>query len=249
MRSRVERWPAHFGLILLDALTVRCLAPTGAVGVAWLVQSKAWGLRPWVEGTLPGWFVTTLTVVLLDLVIYFQHRLFHSNPWLWRIHRMHHTDVDLDATSGNRFHPIEIVLSFALKCIVIGILGASPWAVLLFEIQLNAAAMFNHSNVRLPDSVDRWLRWVLVTPDMHRVHHSTQWVETDSNFGFSLPWWDRLFRTYRAQPSKGHEAMQIGLDVFRAPEESRLDRLLTQPFRVDATHDDRPADSKSSASV
>jgi len=150
---------------------------------------------------------------------------------LWRLHRMHHTDIDYDVTTGARFHPLEILLSFVIKFAVIALLGASPVAVLVFEVLLNATAMFNHANVRLPPGFDRVLRWVVVTPDMHRVHHSVVKAETDSNFGFNLPWWDRLMGTYRAQPEAGHEGMTIGLEVFRDPGELRLPRLLTQPFR------------------
>ena len=170
-------------------------------------------------------------MVVLDLVIYLQHVLFHAVPALWRLHRMHHADLEFDVTTGTRFHPIEIVLSMLIKLTVIGALGAPALSVLIFEVLLNATAMFNHSNVQLPAPVDCILRWLVVTPDMHRVHHSVVVRETNSNFGFNLPWWDRLFGTYRAQPEAGHEGMTIGVKEIRDPAEQRLDRMLTQPFR------------------
>ena len=171
--------------------------------------------------------------MILDLAIYLQHRVFHAVPLLWRFHRMHHADVDLDVTSGARFHPAEILLSLGIKFVVITALGVPPVAVLLFEIALNGTAMFNHSNVSVPALAERLLRWLVVTPDMHRVHHSVVRRETDSNFGFNFPWWDRLFGTYRPEPEAGHEKMTLGLEEFRNPKEQRLDRLLTQPFRND----------------
>jgi sterol desaturase/sphingolipid hydroxylase (fatty acid hydroxylase superfamily) len=174
-----------------------------------------------------------LAFCLLDLAIYFQHRLFHYVPVLWRLHRMHHADLDIDVTTGARFHPIEILLSLGIKFLVIVVLGAPALAALGFEIGLNATSMFNHSNVRIHPSVERLLRWFVVTPDMHRVHHSVVRRETDSNFGFNLPWWDRLFKTYRAQPKAGHEHMTIGIEQFRDPKELRLHRMLAQPFRND----------------
>ena len=171
----------------------------------------------------------------LDLAIYLQHVLFHAVPALWRLHRMHHADLEFDVTTGARFHPIEILLSMGIKLGVVAALGAPAIAVLIFEVLLNATSMFNHSNVRMPVWIDRVLRWIVVTPDMHRVHHSIVARETNSNFGFNLPWWDRLFGTYRDQPAAGHEAMTIGIEQFREPAEQRLDRMLTQPFRDDDT--------------
>ena len=183
---------------------------------------------------LPAWVGVVASVVLLDLAIYFQHVLFHAVPVLWRLHRMHHADLDFDVTTGLRFHPIEILLSMVIKLAVVAALGAPALAVLIFEVLLNATSMFNHGNVRIPAGLDRVLRWVVVTPDMHRVHHSILSRETNSNFGFNLPWWDRLFGTYRAQPAAGHEGMTIGIEQFRDPRELRLDRMLLQPFRGDA---------------
>ena len=183
---------------------------------------------------LPAWLSVVLAVVLLDLAIYLQPVMFHAVPALWRLHRMHHADLDFDVTTGARFHPIEILLSMALKLGVVAALGAPALAVLVFEVLLNATAMFNHANARLPEGLDRVLRWIVVTPDMHRVHHSVVPRETNSNFGFNLPWWDRLLGTYHAQPAAGHTAMTIGLEQFRDPRDLWLDRLLAQPFRGEA---------------
>lgn len=226
---RTLRWPSNLGVVVLDTLLVRILFPTTAVGVALLAEAKGFGVfNAW---PIPGWIAVIAAVVLLDLVIYLQHVLFHAVPALWRLHRMHHADLEFDVTTGTRFHPIEIILSMLIKLATIGALGAPAVAVLIFEVLLNATAMFNHSNVRLPVSVDRLLRWFVVTPDMHRVHHSVVVRETNSNFGFNLPWWDRLFGTYREKPAAGHEQMVIGVAELRDPAEQRLDRMLTQPFR------------------
>jgi len=172
-----------------------------------------------------------LSTLLMDLAIYLQHVLFHAVPGLWRLHRMHHTDLEFDVTTGLRFHPVEIVLSMVIKLAAVMALGAPAVAVLLFEVLLNATALFNHANIRLPVGLDRVLRWVMVTPDMHRVHHSVIPAETNSNFGFNLPWWDRLLGTYRAQPKAGHEGITIGIEQFRTPRDLWLDRMLPQPFR------------------
>ena len=180
----------------------------------------------------------------MDLAIYLQHRVFHYVPVLWRLHRVHHADLDVDVTTGVRFHPLEILMSLGIKFVVIVSLGAPALSVLGFEILLNATSMFNHSNVRLPQAVERVLRWFVVTPDMHRVHHSVLRRETDSNFGFNLPWWDRLFGTYRGQPEAGHEGMTLGIEPFRDPKELRLGRMLTQPFR-----DERFESNESSTTV
>jgi sterol desaturase/sphingolipid hydroxylase (fatty acid hydroxylase superfamily) len=180
---------------------------------------------------LPFGLAVVLSVILLDLAIYLQHVLFHAVPVLWRLHRMHHADLDIDVTTGVRFHPVEILLSLLIKFGVVALLGAPALAVLIFEVLLNATSMFNHSNVAMPPAVDRVLRLLVVTPDMHRVHHSILRFETNSNFGFNFPWWDRLFRTYRPQPKEGHEGMTIGIESFRDPAELRLDRMLLQPLR------------------
>jgi sterol desaturase/sphingolipid hydroxylase (fatty acid hydroxylase superfamily) len=180
---------------------------------------------------VPGALAVIATVVALDLIIYLQHVMVHAVPALWRLHRMHHADLDFDVTTGARFHPIEIVLSMVIKLAAVVVLGAPPVAVVIFEVVLNATAMFNHGNLRLPAGVDRVLRLIVVTPDMHRVHHSVDPAETNSNFGFNLPWWDRLLGTYRAQPAAGHEGMTIGIEQFREAGDLRLDRMLIQPFR------------------
>ncbi|WP_149536682.1 sterol desaturase family protein [Siccirubricoccus phaeus] len=229
--GRRWRWPNNLGVVVLDTLVIRVLFPAGAVGVAMLAQAHGWGLLNVLHA--PGWVAVPVSVLLLDLAIYAQHVAFHHVPVLWRLHRMHHADLEFDVTTGVRFHPVEIVLSMLIKAAVVIALGAPPFAVLVFEVLLNATSMFNHGNVRLPEWLDRVVRWVVVTPEMHRVHHSVLRRETDSNFGFNLPWWDRLFGTYRAQPEAGHEGMTIGIDRFRDPRELRLDRMLLQPLRGD----------------
>ncbi|MBW8271099.1 sterol desaturase family protein [Caldovatus aquaticus] len=226
---RRARWPGNLGLVALDGLLLRVLFPTAAIGAALVAEAQGTGLLRRLGA--PGWLAVPAAVVLLDLAIYLQHRVFHAVPALWRLHRVHHADPELDATTGLRFHPIEILLSMAIKIAVVSALGAPAVAVLLFEVLLNAGALFSHANLALPGRLDAALRLVLVTPGMHRVHHSVVPAETDCNFGFCLSWWDRLFCTYRAAPAAGEERMTVGLAVFRDPAELRLDRLLTQPFR------------------
>ena len=229
--GRAGRWTSNLGIVALDAAMVRLVFPVAAVGVAAIAAERGWGLMNAVAA--PGWMAIVLSVVVLDLAIYAQHLVFHKVPLLWRLHRMHHTDVDIDTTTGIRFHPIEIGLSMAIKMGVIVVLGAPPAAVIIFEVLLNATSMFNHGNVQLPTNIDRALRRVIVTPDFHRVHHSVYRDETDSNYGFNLSIWDYLFGTYRAQPRDGHLGMKIGLEIFRAPLQRRLDKLLIQPFVKD----------------
>ena len=229
--GRWLRWPGNLGVVVLDSLVLRLVFPTAAVGLALALEGRGVGLLPWLG--LPQPLAVLLAVVLLDLAIYLQHVMFHAVPLLWRLHRMHHADLDFDVTTGLRFHPVEILLSMVIKLMVVVALGAPAVAVLVFEVLLNATAMFNHANLRLPQRLDRVLRLVLVTPDMHRVHHSVVPRETNSNFGFNLAAWDRIFGTYRAQPAAGHEAMTIGIEQFRDPRELRLDRMLTQPLRDD----------------
>ena len=227
--GRAARWPSNLGIVVIDAVAVRLLIPTAAVGVALLAEARGFGLFHWL-----GWPTVLAGLVgflVLDLVIYGQHMAFHHVPWLWRLHRVHHADLDVDVTTGVRFHPVEILLSMVVKMATVALIGIPVAAVVAFEVVLNATAMFNHANVVLPAWLDRIVRLILVTPDMHRVHHSVERRETDSNFGFNLPWWDRLFGTYRAEPAAGHDGMTIGLPIFRNPAELRLDRLLTQPFR------------------
>lgn len=226
--GRLSRWPANLDIVVLDNVLVRLLVPTTAVGVALLAQTHGWGL--WHALQAPAWLALVASLLLLDLAIYLQHVLFHAVPGLWRLHRMHHTDLEFDVTTGARFHPLEILLSLAIKLGVIVALGAPALAVLIFEVVLNATSMFNHGNVRMPLRLDGLLRWLVVTPDMHRVHHSWYPHETNSNFGFNLPWWDRLFGTYRAQPQDGQMGMTIGINQFRDTRELRLDRMLWQPF-------------------
>jgi sterol desaturase/sphingolipid hydroxylase (fatty acid hydroxylase superfamily) len=230
--GRGRRWPSNLGVVMVDTLLVRVLFPTTAVGLALFAEAHGFGLFNVVAP--PAWLAVAASVVILDFAIYLQHVLFHAVPALWRLHRMHHADLEFDVTTGLRFHPIEILLSMVIKLAVVAALGAPAVSVLIFEVLLNATAMFNHSNVRIPLGLDRILRWFVVTPDMHRVHHSIVVRETNSNFGFNLPWWDRLFGTYRAQPAAGHEAMTIGIEQFRDPRELGLDRMLVQPFRSDA---------------
>jgi sterol desaturase/sphingolipid hydroxylase (fatty acid hydroxylase superfamily) len=231
LAGRKPRWPNNLGILIIDALAVRLVIPTAAVGVAIMASERGWGLFNLMG--LPGWLSGLAGFLVLDLVIYAQHYVFHHVPWLWRLHRMHHADLDIDLTTGVRFHPIEILISLMIKVATVLIFGIPAVAVLIFEVVLNATSVFNHANVAMPAWLDRVLRVVVVTPDMHRVHHSVIRTETDSNFGFNLPWWDRLFGTYRAQPAAGHLRMTIGLPIFRDFRELRLDRLLTQPFRND----------------
>lgn len=230
--NRTQRWPHNLALLLVDVIAIRVLVPGAAIAVAMMGEANGWGLLNAM--TLPTWFALPLAVALLDLAIYFQHVTFHAVPVLWRLHRVHHADLDFDLTTGTRFHPLEILISAVVKCAAVAAIGAPAVAVLVFEMLLNATAMFNHGNVRIPDGIDRWLRRLVVTPDMHRVHHSINYNESSSNFGFNAPWWDRLFGTYRAQPAAGHDGMVIGIDAFRSPEDLRIDRLLIQPWRDSA---------------
>jgi sterol desaturase/sphingolipid hydroxylase (fatty acid hydroxylase superfamily) len=230
--GRNWRWPNNLGVVAVDVLLVRILLPITAVGLALFAEARGIGLFNMI--VLPVWASIVISVILLDLAIYLQHVLFHAVPALWRLHRMHHADLEFDVTTGLRFHPVEILLSTGIKLAVVAALGTPAAAVLIFELLLNATSMFNHSNVRVPPAVDRILRWFVVTPDMHRVHHSILRRETNSNFGFNLPWWDRLLGTYRAQPAAGHDAMTIGIEQFREPRELGLGRMLLQPFRGEA---------------
>ena len=227
--SRWGRWPSNLGIVAFDAVLVRVFIPATAVTMALIAEEGGWGL--FNQLVLPGWAVVLLSVIVLDLVIYLQHVMFHAVPMLWRFHRVHHADLGFDVTTGVRFHPIEILLSMGIKLAAVAVLGVPGIAVLIFEVLLNATSMFNHGNVWLPSNLDRVLRWIVVTPDMHRVHHSIIPREANSNFGFNLPWWDRLLGTYRAQPVDGHEGMVIGIDQFRTRRDLWLDWMLFQPFR------------------
>jgi sterol desaturase/sphingolipid hydroxylase (fatty acid hydroxylase superfamily) len=229
--GRLMRWPAHIGLVVVYGVLERLLIPVAAVGTAAIAAQRGFGLLNTIAW--PGWLAAAIGFVALDLAIYAQHVAFHKVPLLWRLHRMHHADLDVDVTTGLRFHPFEILLSMLIKMAVVAALGVPVLAVVAFEVALNATSMFNHSNATMPLWLDRIVRLFVVTPDMHRVHHSVVRRETDSNFGFNLPWWDRLFGTYRPQPEAGHDGMTVGLPIFRDPGETRLDRLLSQPFRED----------------
>ena len=226
---RRRRWTANLAIVVIDVLLVRLLIPLGAVGMAVWADVHGYGLFARTDWPLA--LEAVLSFLALDAVIYWQHRLFHSIPLFWRLHRMHHSDLEFDATTGVRFHPAEILLSMLIKMAAVLALGAPAVAVIVFEIALNATSMFSHANLRLSLAVDRHLRRVLVTPDMHRVHHSTHRDEHDSNYGFNLSWWDHLFRSYTGQPREGHTTMLIGLEQFREDADQRLLPLLAQPLK------------------
>ncbi|MBZ8134068.1 sterol desaturase family protein [Afifella sp. IM 167] len=230
---RLLRWSSNLGVVVIDTLLVRLTFPIVAVGLAIVAEQRGWGLFNILD--VPAWVAFVVAVLALDLAIYLQHVMFHAVPALWRLHRMHHADLEFDVTTGLRFHPVEILLSMGIKLAVVAALGPPAVAVLVFEVLLNATAMFNHSNVAIPPAVDRVLRMIVVTPDMHRVHHSIHPSETNSNFGFNLPWWDRLLGTYRPQPREGHETMTIGIEQFRTRRDLWLDRMLVQPLRGPAS--------------
>ena len=232
--SKPKRWFVNIGIVVLDTVVVRLLFAGAAVGTAILAGEKGWGVLNVLDW--PAWLAVVAAVVLLDVVLYLQHVMFHAVPVLWRLHMVHHADLDVDVTTGVRFHPIEVVLSMVIKLAAVVLIGASPWAVLVFEVLLNATSMFNHSNVRIPERIDRILRWLVVTPDMHRIHHSVIREETNSNFGFNLPWWDRLLGTYCRDPAQGQRGMTIGLDQFRNPDRLTLPRILVLPFVGETGH-------------
>ncbi len=226
--ARSIRWLSNLSLVAINTIVLRAVFPIVAVGLALLAEERGWGLLNNV--TLPHWFTILLAVLLLDLAIYLQHVVFHAIPMLWRLHMVHHADLDFDVTTGVRFHTIEIILSMCIKMAVVMMLGPPAVAVVIFEVALNATSLFNHGNVRLPINLDRYLRLLVVTPDMHRVHHSVVAHETNSNFGFNLPWWDRIFGTYRDQPAAGHDDMTIGLTQYRDAKVARLHWMLVLPF-------------------
>jgi len=227
--SKSVRWINNLGLVFFNSFLLRVLFPAAAVGVVIFADEQGWGLFNYVE--VPFWFEVVAAVIIMDFVIYIQHVMVHAIPVLWRLHRLHHADLDYDVTTGARFHPIEIILSMLIKFATILLLGPAVIAVIIFEVMLNATAMFNHGNISLPKTVDKYLRLFLVTPDMHRVHHSIEDDEANSNFGFSLPWWDRLFGTYRDQPRAGHTGMTIGINKYRDPKQvSWLPGMLMLPF-------------------
>mgnify|MGYP006384840865 FL=1 len=228
--SKTLRWTSNLGLVVLNTVLLRLIFPLAGVGLAAFCAKNGWGMLNHFQ--VPFWVAVPLAVIALDFVIWLQHVMVHAVPLLWRLHRVHHADLDYDVTTGARFHPLEIVLSMLIKFATIVVLGPPVVAVVIFEVLLNATAMFNHGNIGLPARLDRILRWVVVTPDMHRVHHSIEDDETNSNFGFNLPWWDRLFGTYRDQPRAGQTGMTIGIRDHGDPREvSRLDGMLLLPFR------------------
>ena len=230
---RVIRWTNNMALVVVDTAILRLTFPILAVGLAAMAEERGWGLFNNFDA--PIWVSIVVSMLLLDLAIYLQHVMFHAVPGLWRLHRMHHADLDFDVTTGLRFHPVEILISMGIKLAAVAALGPPAVAVLLFEVLLNATALFNHANINLPHPIDRVLRLIVVTPDIHRVHHSVDPIETNSNFGFNLPWWDRLLGTYRAQPAKGHHGMDIGIEQFRTRRDLWLDRMLVQPVRGPAS--------------
>ena len=232
--SKEIRWASNLGLVVLNTLILRLLFPSTAIGVAAFAAARGWGVLNLAH--LHAGAKIAIAVIALDLAIYLQHVMLHAVPLLWRLHRVHHADLDFDVTTGVRFHPLEILLSMLIKFAAIVVLGAPVVAVVIFEVLLNGTSMFNHGNVRLRAAADRTLRWLVVTPDMHRVHHSIEDDETNSNFGFNLPWWDRLFGTYRAQPRAGHDAMTIGIRTFRRPRLCAwLPGMLAIPFIGEVT--------------
>ena len=227
--SKVVRWTNNLGLVFLNSFIIRFLFPAAAVGVAKLASEQGWGLFNYYEVSF--WIAVVVAVIIMDFVIYVQHVMVHAIPLLWRLHRVHHADLDYDVTTGSRFHPIEIIFSMLVKFATILLLGPSIVAVIIFEIMLNATAMFNHGNIGLPKSIDKVVRWFLVTPDMHRVHHSIEDDEANSNFGFSLTWWDRLLGTYREEPRAGQLGMTIGINKFRDEKQvAWLPGMLALPF-------------------
>lgn len=226
---KLMRWSNNLALVVINSFVLRLLFPAAAVGMAVFADQQGWGVFNYYDVAL--YIAVPISVIFMDGIIYLQHVMVHAVPALWRLHRVHHADPDFDVTTGSRFHPLEIILSMIIKFAVIIVLGPPVLAVIIFEIVLNATAMFNHSNVWLNPVIDKYLRLIIVTPDMHRVHHSVEADETNSNFGFSLPWWDRLFGTYRAQPREGHEAMHIGIHQYNKPEQVIwLHKLLVLPF-------------------
>ncbi len=229
-QPRRKRWVTNLGLTFLNMILVRITVGGAAYAAAVFATERGIGVLHWM--TLPPWAAVVVTLLVLDFAVYLQHVMVHAVPVLWRLHRVHHADLGFDATTGLRFHPIEIFLSLGLKVAVVVLLGAVPWAVVAFEVILNASSVFNHGNVAMPESIDHWLRWAIVTPDMHRIHHSTRVVETNSNFGFSVSWWDRLCGTYRAQPARGQLGMEIGLSDYRTS--LNLGQLLLLPFQGSA---------------
>jgi sterol desaturase/sphingolipid hydroxylase (fatty acid hydroxylase superfamily) len=228
LKSKFKRWISNLGMQIIDVVVLLLIFPIFPVGLAVLCEQRGWGLLNYFHIIQPVALI--VGVLALDFVIYLQHMVFHFVPVLWRVHKVHHTDQDIDVTTALRFHPLEIILSLLIKFAAVAAIGAPPLSVLIFEVLLNGASMFNHGNVRIPLSFDRIIRLVFVTPDMHRVHHSVIAQETNSNYGFCFSWWDRIFGTYKAQPQEGHEKMKIGLNGYHDDRSLQLSALLTMPF-------------------
>lgn len=226
--SKSSRWFGNLGVVVIGSAALRAVFPITAVQLAFVANEKGWGI--FNAGDLPFWLMVVLSIVILDFIIYLQHVMFHAVPTLWRLHMMHHADLDYDLTTGIRFHPVEILISMLIKFSAIVVIGAPALSVIFFEVILNGMAMFNHGNFHLPITVDRIMRLFVVTPDMHRVHHSVFPSETNSNYGFNLSWWDRIMGTYHAQPRLGHTDMTIGLNQFRDPAKLNLWWMLILPF-------------------
>ncbi len=226
--SRPRRWATNWAIVLIDAAVVRILFGAAAAGAALDAAGGGWGLFNHLAW--PGWIEFAICFLALDFAIWLQHLLTHKIPVLWRLHRVHHADRDVDVTTGIRFHPVEIALSMAFKIGLVYALGASVAVVIAFEVVLNGMAMFNHGNIRMAPTVERWLRYLLVTPDMHRIHHSVDRAEHDANYGFNLSMWDRLLGTYVPEPAEGHEAMNIGLTPYQDENPTRLGWSLALPF-------------------
>jgi sterol desaturase/sphingolipid hydroxylase (fatty acid hydroxylase superfamily) len=227
-QPRLDRWLSNIVIIIIDIITIRLIRQVSAISVALIAAQNGWGLLNWLA--LPVWLELFIAIAVLDLAIYFQHVASHKLPILWKLHRVHHADRDIDVTTGARFHPLEIVLSILYKCFIIILLGPSIFAVFLFEVILNASALFNHSNLRLPYSIDKKLRLIVVTPDMHRIHHSINSSELNSNFSFFLSIWDKIFKTYKDQPKEGHLKMTIGLKQYQDKSPSNILWCLKLPF-------------------
>jgi len=227
--SRKQRWPANLGIVAIDTVAVRLLVPAGLIGAAFYAEQAGWGLFNNLD--VPSWVAVVVSIIGLDIAIYWQHRAFHRVPLLWRLHRVHHADPDFDVTTGLRFHPFEILLSLGIKAGAVVLLGAPVLAVIIFEVILNACSLFNHGNVALPPKAERWVRKILITQELHRIHHSSLKHETNSNYGFSVSWWDHLFNSFTAKPKAGSDNVDIGLTEYReAKLTTRLWGLLKIPF-------------------
>ena len=235
LKSKFKRWISNFGMQIIDVAVLRFIFPIFPFGVAVICVQRGWGLLNYYHTIQP--LALFIGILVLDFIIYLQHRVFHIAPVFWRVHMVHHTDQDIDVSTAVRFHPLEIILSLLIKFTAVAAIGAPPLSVLIFEVMLNGASMFNHGNIKIPLYIDRVIRMVLVTPDMHRVHHSVITRETNSNYGFSFSWWDRLLGTYKAQPQEGYDKMKIGLNGYHDDRSLKLSALLTMPFVIKKVND------------